>query len=280
MRRTPRLALVLTLFALVGAACGGDDGSEETKGSSDGAGVELTEDEQAYADVFAEDFADEDDGFGVSADDADCMAAAVMGELGTDPFEDADVQAEDLSGDDTPGQLLGEGAVSMEQAEAIYAGWTDCVDLDAVFADSFRKEYEGDAATAECFRSGLEEDDLMQAYVVASFTSGDELDPSEPPLKSIVALVATCTANGEDGSGGALVDSIASSLAASGSLTDEQASCLAQSIVDQIGADELLEGAADGDLKNASPELQSAVVQAVVAAAESCGVPLSDLGGG
>ena len=40
-------------------------------------------DEQAYADAFAKDLADEDDGFGVSADEGDCIGEAIMRELGS-----------------------------------------------------------------------------------------------------------------------------------------------------------------------------------------------------
>lgn len=266
MRRTTPAALLLAL-ALVGAGCGGDD-------------AELTSEEQAYADAFAADFADEDDGLGVSASEGDCLATVVMAELGVEPFDDAKVEPEDLSGDETPGQLLGEGAVTDAQAEAIYADWESCVDLTATFADGFQTEYETDDDTRECFRAGLAEEDLMRDYMVASFTRGEELTPSESPLKELVALIADCTASDTGGSGGVLVDSIAESLAAGGSVTDEQAQCLAQSIVDTIGADKLLESVGDGDLANAPPEVQQAVVDAIAEAAAACGVPLSQLGEG
>jgi hypothetical protein len=280
MRRTTRAVLLLAL-ALLGAACGGDDDPTADSGGGDARpDTELTTEEQAYADAFAEDFVDDEDGLGVSAQDAQCLATVLMAELGTEPFDEAQVTPEDVAGDETPGQLLGEGAVTAAEAGAIYTGWEECVDLNTAFADSFQAEYQTDDATRECFRAGMADDDLLRDYMVASFTSGEELVPSEPPLKELVSLIARCTASDTGGSGGALVDSIAESLAADGSVTDEQAQCLAQSIVDTIGADKLLEGAGHGDLAKASPEVQQAVVEAITGAAAACGVPLSQLGGG
>jgi len=271
------LLVSLVVFALVGAACGGGDGG-------DPATAELTKEEQAFADAFAKGFTDETDGFGVSDTQGECLARVIMAELGTGPFEEAEVTPEDLEGEETPGQLLGDGAVSDEQADAIYTGWEDCADLDAVFADGFQREYDADEATRSCFEAGLAEHDLMRAYMVASFTSGEELDPAEPPLADMVEVITTCTGEGEQGEGGgssdALVSSIADSLAAGGTITAAQAQCLAESIVDTVGAEELLAGGAEGDFTDASPELQQAVIAAITTAATACDVPLSQLGAG
>jgi len=281
MRRNRALLVLLALTALVAAACssGDDDADAGEGGSTTTEKVELTDEEQAFADAFAVDFSNADDGLGVTAEDGDCLATVLMAELGTEPFDDADITPEDLGGDESPGQLLGEGAITEEQADAIYTGWEDCVDLNAAFAESFQKEYEADDATGECFRTGLAEGDLMRAYMIASFTSGEELDSTQPPLKDIVALIGTCTATDTGGSATVLVDSIAQSLTANGAITAEEAQCLAQSIVDTVGADQLLQGAADGDLANASPEVQQAVVAAITTAAAACNVPLTKLGG-
>lgn len=268
--RTVPVAL-LTLLAVVVAACGGG-------GSSKGADAELDKEEQAYADAFADDLADSTDGLGVSAEQGDCMGTVIMAELGTAPFEEADISPEDLAGEETPGQLLGDGAVSDEQAGSIYDAWADCGDMTALFAKSIASEYEGDADVTECLEDGLREDDLMRSFMVDSFTNGEEPDPGTAPLKDLIALVTRCTASA-DGSGGALVDSIADSLAESGTLTDDEAQCLAQSIVDTVGAEELMAGVGDGDFSQASPELQQAIVESITGAASACNVPLSKLGG-
>lgn len=280
MRRNRTFLVLLALTALLAAACSSGDGDAGAgAGGSTTTKVELTDEEQAFADAFAADFSNADDGLGVTADDGDCLATVLMAELGTEPFDKADVTPADLGGTETPGQLLGDGAITEEQANAIYTGWEDCVDLNAAFAESFQKEYEADEATGECFRTGLTDGDLMRAYMVASFTSGEELDSTKPPLKDIVALIGTCTAGDTGGSAGVLVDSIAQSLTANGAITAEEAQCLAQSIVDTVGADRLLQGAANGDLANASPEVQQAVVAAIATAAGACNVPLTKLGG-
>lgn len=263
-------AALLTVLAVVGAACGG--------GGSTGADATLNKDEQAYADAFAKDLADQTDGLGVSAKQGDCMGTVIMAELGTGPFEKAKVTPKDLGGEKTPGQLLGEGTVSEEQAGSIYDAWSDCGDMTAVFANSIAAEYDGDATAKKCLQDGLRENDLMRSFMVDSFTSGEEPDPAKSPLKDLVSLITRCTTSG-DGSGGALVDSIAQSLGSGGSLTAEESQCLAQSIVDTVGADKLLAGVSGGDFSKASPELQQAIVQSITKAAAACNVPLSKLGG-
>jgi hypothetical protein len=267
MRRTQRLLTIVALVAFA-AACGSDDGDE------------LSKEEQAYADAFAEDFADADDGIGVDADEADCMASAIMQEIGTEPFEDADVTTKDLSGDETTGQLLGDGAITTEQAESIYAAWEDCADIPAAFASGAEAQFDADAEGVACIEDGLRDGDALRDYMVESFTSGDEPDPTSPGLSGIIALVMDCTGEGEDGAGGAFVDSIAESLAEDGSITQVQARCMAQSIVDTVGVQALLEGGAGGDFESASPELQQQIVTAITGAAGACDVPLSQLGGG
>ena len=268
MHRHLRPLALVTLAVVILAACG-----------SDASGKELSSEEQAYADAFAKDLADEDDGIGVSGDEADCMATAIMAELGVGPFEKADVDPEDLAGDDTPGQLLGEGAITKAEATAIFEAWNDCADIAAAFAAGAKDQFDADADSVGCLEAGLRKGNTLRDYMVASFTSGDEPDPSKPPLADLISLVVDCTSDSETGAGGALVDSIAESLAAGSELTAEQARCMAQSIVDIVGTEALIAGGASGDFSGASPELQQQVVAAVTTAAESCDVPIDKLGG-
>jgi hypothetical protein len=268
MRRTPWPRLLVALGALLGlvAACSGDDG--------------LSAEEQAYADAIAADLIDEDGGMGVTEEEADCMSAAIMGELGVEPFEAAEVEPEDLGDDDdeTPGQLLGDGAVSEEQAGAIYAEWEGCADLPAAFAASAATQFDADDEAVECLEEGLREGDALESYVIESFTSAEEPDPTSPGLGELITLITECTAD-SGGAGGALVSSIADSLAEDGRLSQEQATCVAQDVVDAVGADALIEGGMAESFESASPELQQQVVAALMAAAEACDVPLAQLGG-
>ncbi len=197
MSRRRRLATVLVAPVVALAACrAGSSASSSGDTDPTGAPGELTGAERELADAFAGEFADEEDGLGVTTEEGACMARVLMAELGADPFEEAGVTAEDLGGGETPGQLLGEGAISGAQADAIYTGWEACADLVSAFADSFQAGYEADDATRVCFQTGLEEDDLLRAYLIASFTRDEELDPSQPPVSDVISLIATCTTGG------------------------------------------------------------------------------------
>jgi hypothetical protein len=117
MLRTGRLLLLIGALALFPACA--DNGDGDTSESSDDreATAELTAEEQEYADAFALALTN-DSGLGVQSGDADCLAAAMMAELGVEPFEAADVTPADIDPDDSssPGELLGDGAISEEQA--------------------------------------------------------------------------------------------------------------------------------------------------------------------
>jgi hypothetical protein len=269
-----RHLLPVVLLALVAASCGSDDGGSAS-------GDKLTSEEQAFADAIAADLSDASDGLGVTATEADCMGSAVMAETGVKPFDEAGVTPHELGGSDkTPGQLLGDGAISEKQADAIYVGWDGCADLAKSLASTVVQDFDATPDEVACIEDGLREGTSLHDYITESFVSGDEPDPaSSPGLSALIAVLTDCT-GGEDGAlGTAMVDEIASSFAAGGTVTEEQAQCLAQSIIDTVGLQALIDGGAGGDFSNASPELQQQVVQAISDAAAACDVPLSQLGG-
>ncbi len=277
MRR--RLALSsFVLFALLGAAaCGDDDGGG-------GGGGGLSAEEQEFADGWAATLSDDegdDDGFSFPEDDAQCMGEAIMAEIGTEPFDEAGVEPGDLDkegDDDSPGELLGAGAITDEQADAILDAWDGCTDLNGAFIDVVAADSDLDDAARECLAEGLEEDDLVHAGFRASLTQ-DEADPPEEVIAAIVSLMSSCGGDGA-GTGGPIVDSIAESLAADGRLTEEQSQCMAQEMVDAIGMDRMVElGLAGGEFEDADPEIQQEMAGAVLGAAEACDVPISTLGG-
>lgn len=260
MRRSPRFAALLAIAALsVAAACGGDDEG-------------LSDEEQAYADAFAADMTNDAEGMNVSDEEAECMSEAVMQELGVEPFEEADVQPADLEGDEAPGELLGEGAVSDEQAETIADTWLDCADLPKSLAANLGESADLDEDAQACVEEGLGDGDVIKGYLMASFTSG-EPDQDDPAFADLLSLVTDCGKD-EDGNGGPIVDGIAQSLAAGGTLDEEQSQCMAQAIVDEVGADQILE-AGNGP----SPELEAQMNQAVLSAAADCGVSPEQMGG-
>src|SRR3546814_12155165 len=85
---SPRFLRATLILALVGAAACSDDGGDEGSSSGD----ELSSEEQAFADAWATTLVQEDDGFAAPQDDADCMATAHVVELGTEPFEEAELE--------------------------------------------------------------------------------------------------------------------------------------------------------------------------------------------
>ncbi|MDP1818735.1 MAG: hypothetical protein Q8K58_02435 [Acidimicrobiales bacterium] len=253
-------ALVTTALL---AACG--DGG-------DGSG--LSDREQEFADSFAVSLTEEEDGLDVTDDEATCMGEAIMAELGAEPFEEADLEPEDVEGEDSPGQLLGDGAVSDDQADAILTEWEDCVELTEAYVESAAGEFDLDEDGKACLEEGLREDDLLTTLLRSGFTQAED-EPDEDQIAPFVQLVQTCSES-ESGEGGLLVDSIAESLSADGSLSEEDAQCVAQFVVDELGSEQLLES---GDLQNASPEVQAQFTAALTAAATECGVSLPGIGG-
>lgn len=279
MRRTPLVCMIAVLALLGAAACGGDD--DEGGGGGGGEDVSLSSDEQAFADGWAETLTDEEDGFTFTDVEAQCMGEAIMAEVGTEPFDEAEIEPGDLAADDSadsPGELLGDGAITDAQAEAILDTWDGCADLNSAFVDLLAVEAELDESAQECVEDGLEGEDLVREGFKASLTSEDS-QPSEEVTTALVTLMGNC-AGGEDGSGGLIVDGIAEQLAQGGVLDEEQAQCVAQEMVDAIGVDRLVElGVAGGEFETADAEIQQEMAAAVLGAAEACDVPLSSLGG-
>jgi len=277
MIRTGRLLLLIGALALFPACAdeGGDEDADDETTETSEASDELTPEEQEYADAFAATLADDTNGFAVPADDAACMGDAVMAELGVEPFEAADVEPDDIQadGESAPGELLGDGAVTSEQAFAIIDVWEDCTDLVEMLAESGGSELDLDPEGKECFAAGLAKDDLAAGMLAGSFTSEDGT-PDDDTVQAFLALLDACSQGTEN----PLVASIAEGLAEDGSLTAEQSQCLAEGVVDEIGSDRLGELFATGGFEELPPELQAEVTGALIHAAGACDVPLSAFG--
>lgn len=273
-----RLLASLSVLLLGVVACSDGGGDGDTDAGDDPKEVELTDAEQEYADAFAATLADDTNGLAVEPDEAACMGAAVMAELGVDPFEEADVTADDVGGGEetnSPGEVLGDGVISEAQANAIIDVWVDgCVDLSQALAESAGLGFGLDEAGQTCFAEGLAEDDLARKLIRPSFTSADGA-PDPAAAAAATQLVDSCSA----GEGSAIVDAMAESIAADSDLTAEQAQCIAQEMLDDIGLERLAELSADGTLDDADPEVQQEIAGAVLKASGTCDVPLSALGG-
>jgi hypothetical protein len=262
--RNRRLTLLLAVPLLVVAACSGDDG--------------LSAEEQEFADKWAETIRDDDNGFSATADEADCMGEAIMAELGTDPFENAEVTPDDITTDEdsnSPGELVGDRVITDEQADAIIDVWDeDCVDLADILARSASSEFELDEDGETCVEDGLAKGTLARDVIRPSFTSDDEA-PETDTMTDLFVLLEDC---GSPAAGG-LVSSLAAELSADGTLTEAQGECVAQALVDDIGLERILEVSGDGDFDNADSADQQELASALLAAAGACDVPVSAFGG-
>lgn len=265
MRIVRALTVAAAVLPLL-AACGGDDEPRR-----------LSTEEQRYADAFARDLTDANDGLAVDAEGGACIGDAIVRELGLGPFREAKLAPADLAGDETPGELLGKGAVSDEQAADIAREWQRCVDLTNVFARQASDQFGLDEQGLACFEDQLDESGVLDDYLRVSFTS-DDPDDGRAVLNEIVLLVQTCTADAS-GEGGVVVDAIAASLTQSGTLDAAQARCVAQHVVDELGADTFQEMGSGGSFSDASPEVQQALATGIVAASRACGIDPSSLGG-
>ena len=266
LRRTLALLVPMTVVsALLLGACGGDD--EEP----------LSAAEQSYADAFAKDLADEDDGFGVSPSQGDCIGASIMRILGAEVFDKAGIEPADLGGSESPGELLGEGTVTDEQATAITKAWKDCVDLVHEFALRSGDRFDLDEEGLSCYEDALDESGILDEYLEVLFQQATA-EAGYTVLQRILGLVQGCTTSAE-GKGGVMVESIAASLTANGTLNLVKARCVAQELVDLVGVDRLIVLTGNGDLSTVPPEAQEEFAQAIVTASTTCGVPLDQVGG-
>jgi len=271
-----RLLRVVLVSALALATACADEAEGNNGDEADDEPQELTADEQAYADAFADTLVDDTNGLSVEPDEAACMGEAIMAELGVEPFDDADVSPDDIgpANDSSPGELLGDGAVSQEQALSIIDVWgADCVDLVEVLVASAGSDFGLDEKGSDCFADGLGEGDLAAGLLAGSFTNADGT-PDQETIEALLQLLDECG----EGTGNPTVGAIAEELAADGTFTPEQAECLAQGVVDEIGVERMSELFATGGFDDLAPEAQNEVTGALLKAAGSCDVPLRAFG--
>jgi hypothetical protein len=259
-----RILVCLCLLAALGA-CSGDDG--------------LSDAEQAFADKWAETLRDDEDGLSADRDEAQCMGEAIMAELGTDPFDNAEVRVTDIAADEehnSPGELVGDKVITDEQADAILDVWEEkCADLAEVLAESASGEFELDDEGAGCFVDGLREGTLTRDLLRPAFTDVDDT-PDAATLTTMLALLDSC---GGEGAAGAIVTSIAGELSADGTMTEAQGQCVAEALVEDLGLERIIEVTTEGDFEDADPAYQEEFASALLTAASGCGVPLSAFGG-
>jgi len=283
MRKNAFIALFVPL-ALLAAAC-----------SDSGGGSDLSDAEQEFADSIAIGFSRGDGGFDLPDDELDCMAEAVIAELGIERFEDADITPEDFESDSSPGELLGDGEISDDEATAVIDEWHDCTNLSEAVAGSASADLGLDDDQVACLADELD-DELLDVILVPSFTT-ESGEPEGDRADDVFDAIDTCAggeAGSDDGSeddgsvdlpdngsfSDLLIAGIAGSLASSGDRTEEQAQCMAEAIVAEVGEERLLEAAGDsGDISNVPADVQEDIGLAVIGAASDCDVSPTAMGG-
>jgi hypothetical protein len=99
----------------------------------------------------------------------------------------------------------------------------------------------------------------------------------------VPAFALTAAACGDDDGGGssrdAFVAALADEIGADGTVSGDQAECIAGEIVDAVGVDRLTEAGLTPDAVEADPpaELEAEVAEATFAAIAECGIDISQL---
>lgn len=269
MRSTRGIGTIAAVLAVVllAAACSGGSGDGPHAGA-------LNAEEQELATAFAADLG-ADTGVPVTPDQARCISEAVLHELGLRPFHDAGVGPEDLTGTKTLGELFGKGRVTDAQGTAIAAAWEGCAGTTDAFAEQARVQVGLDEPGVTCFRARLTESGAVQRYRSLSFTTDDPAEV-QGVLDQISGFVESCAK--ESGQAARVVAGMADSIAGKGTMTGDEARCLAQHIVDALGVGNLLSIGSAAGLAAAPIDVQRSVAQGLVDAAAACRVPLERLG--
>ena len=257
MPRTRFLVLLLLPVALV--ACGDDGG---------GAGDE-------YAAAFAA-AARDDESFGATEAESECLGDAVVDVVGVDELEKVTTPAEIRKDPEAELDDLGID-LDGDQADELADKTLDCVDgkelIERIFtADSDTKV---DDEARECIDDAYDED-TFHDLLAATFAEGDEAGEDARFAKFFTSL--TSCVSDESGSGGVFVDAIATELQQGSDLTKTEATCIAQEVVNTLGAEKLVDLGLAGDFEDAPAAAQQEVTSAIINALPPCNVAPSRLG--
>jgi hypothetical protein len=187
-RRAVASAALLTVLAVLGAACG--DSDDSASGGSD--------QRQDYVDALAA--SAEESGDGLSAEERSCVAESFVDGYGPEQLDEAGVSPDDLREADGPGELALD--FSDEQKDAFYGQLTDCMDVRTLMLDALSEDADAAEQVRACLDDNLD-DDLIQRFLVTGFTEGDAGFADDPDLEGqLNAVFALCMpATGTDGTG-------------------------------------------------------------------------------
>ncbi len=267
------LFVVLTLLSLVAAACGGDDDGEsrsdadqvaENESDAEQTDNEVSDENSSddvsdvspVAQALAAEFLDSDEGdLSYSEAEAECMGEYVVDELGEERLGELGVTADDVPDfDDEP--FEGE----RDEAEVFADATDECVGFDELIVRLAESEELDSGCLEEEFGT-----DNVRAALIESLLESAEL---EGLLNELVAAVEAC--------GGSLIsDADVTGLQENLGSTRDEAECVLQGWVDEVGAGALgmLE---DGDATAEQAEALVAVLDDCFGVAEFYAAFLSD----
>ena len=138
----------------------------------------LTDEEQAYADACADDFATPTDGLGVTDDAGRLHRRRRHGELGVEPFEEADVEA-DVTVERTrrPVSCSATASSPTSRPRRSSTAWRGCADLSA--RSRRRRELDRRTQVPRRAVATARGADLVRAGYVASFTTDEDTAPDD-----------------------------------------------------------------------------------------------------
>jgi hypothetical protein len=173
MRRGVIARVLVGVLALTVGACGGGNGG----GSSD----------QEYVDALVANFeADDETPESIDADDARCLAEAILDTYGAEAFEAADLTVTDVR--DPATDLSQVAEPSDEQAQELGAALQACGVGDG-FASVFAEGFEMGADGEECLADRFDNDNGVARFLGASMLSNTL---PERDARVIVDVLAEC----------------------------------------------------------------------------------------
>jgi hypothetical protein len=239
-----RVVIAVAAAVLVLSACGDDGNALDAGGETELSAEEQTQADRVAASLLAED--DEDDGAfdDITAEQADCVGANVVAELGVERVEAIDWDAE-------------ESPLIEEDAPGVASAFVACVDVRPLFTAAFAEGGELTQEQAQCISDDFSDDEI-EGILAFSLANPDAAPPSEvaePLADTIVACLDF---------GAILVEQFTA--ADGGGVSEASAQCLADAIPEDLIRSAVLSGITGED----APEDEAAFERAVVGAADDC----------
>ena len=170
-----RMMVLAVAIALIGTACGDDDG--------------LTESEQAIADVIASGIAEEPDAGDPFSEPeaAQCFSEGLVKNLGVARLAEIGITADSASPEEAFAAMT-DGEIS-DMADLALG----CVDIETAMAGQFAADGISDDS-ARCMAKGFGETDFYRLAIIAGMTGDESYDPSEDPefLGMMISIATDC----------------------------------------------------------------------------------------